>query len=242
MKSTKTSIMSLVMLIAALALALPGCSDDSSGKKDSGGSGGDGKVADSKVTDSKVSDSKVSDSAPATDSGGDTGSATGKKVKLVTTLGDILLELNATKAPKTVTNFLSYVTSKHYDGTIFHRVMKTFMIQGGGYDTSLTQKSTNAPIQNEADNGLSNLKYTIAMARTTAPHTATAQFFINVVDNPGLNHKAKTTSGWGYAVFGKVVVGMDTVDKIRDVKTAAQGMHLYVPVTTVEIKSATVVK
>ncbi len=233
MKRTSNNIYSMgLALLLATALAAGACSDDSSAKKDKGGT----------VTDGTVADAKVGDSAPKADASSDSAKPTGKKVKLVTSLGDIVLELNAAKAPKTVANFLSYVTSKHYDGTIFHRVMSTFMIQGGGFDTSMTKKSTNTPIQNEADNGLSNLKYTIAMARTSAPHSATAQFFINVVDNPGLDFKSKTTSGWGYAVFGKVVQGMDTVDKIKVVKTTTKGMYKNVPVTNVEIKSATVVK
>ena len=230
MKRTMTSICRVALLMAALALA--GCGDDSSGKKDSGGTNSDG----------QVTDGAVLDATPPADSTADAGQTTGTKVKMVTSLGDIVLELNPTKAPKTVANFLSYVTSKHYDGTIFHRVMSTFMIQGGGFDTTMTQKSTNTAIQNEADNGLSNLKGTIAMARTSQPHTATAQFFINVVDNPGLDHTAKTTKGWGYCVFGKVVQGMDTVDKIKVVKTTTKGMYQNVPVTNVVIKSATVIK
>ena len=218
--------------VTLLALALGGCTGSDGANKDTGGPSADGAGA----------DSSTADGAPATDAAADGGKATGTRVKLVTSLGDIVLELDAVKAPKTVANFLAYVSSKHYDGTIFHRVISDFMIQGGGFDTSMAQKSTNPAIQNEADNGLSNLKGTVAMARTSVPHSATAQFFINVTDNTFLDHKDKTTSGWGYAVFGKVVQGMDTVDKIKMVQTTTRGMYKDVPVTNVEIKSATLVK
>ena len=219
----------LIALLATLALALTACSDDSSSTKDKGATTKDG---------GGDTTTPKGDSAPTPD----TGTTGATKVKLTTSLGDIVLELNAAKAPKSTANFLAYVKSKHYDGTIFHRVMSTFMIQGGGFDTSMNKKSTNAPIQNEADNGLSNLRGTIAMARTSDPHSATAQFFINVVDNKGLDHKAKTSAGWGYAVFGKVVSGLDTVDKIKVVKTTTKGQYQNVPVTNVEIKTATLVK
>lgn len=162
-------------------------------------------------------------------------------VKLTTNFGDITLELNAEKAPITVANFLSYVEKGFYDGVIFHRVINDFMIQGGGFDVDMKQKPTDAPIKNEADNGLSNDKYTIAMARTMVPDSASAQFFINVKDNDFLNFSAPTTQGWGYCVFGKVVEGMDVVDKIKAVKTASRAGHQDVPVEPVVIEKAVVV-
>jgi len=161
-------------------------------------------------------------------------------VKLTTNFGDITLELNAEKAPITVANFLQYVESGFYTDVIFHRVIDGFMIQGGGFDTGMKQKKTVAEIQNEADNGLTNDKYTVAMARTSVPHSASSQFFINVGDNDFLNHTAPTSSGWGYCVFGKVVEGMDVVDKIRAVKTGSKGGHQDVPVESVIIEKATV--
>ena len=163
-------------------------------------------------------------------------------VKLETSLGDITLELNADKAPDTVANFLQYVKDGFYDGTIFHRVIPTFMIQGGGFDANMNQKPTRTPIKNEADNGLKNELYTVAMARTADPNSATAQFFINAADNQFLNHTAKTMQGWGYAVFAKVVKGQDVVDKIKAVPTATKGMFQDVPVTPVVINKATVVE
>jgi peptidyl-prolyl cis-trans isomerase B (cyclophilin B) len=163
-------------------------------------------------------------------------------VKLETSLGDITLELYQDKAPATVANFLQYVKDGHFNGTIFHRVIKGFMIQGGGFDATMQQKPTRAPIKNEADNGLANEPYTVAMARTNIPDSATAQFFINVNDNKFLNHTAKTPQGWGYAVFGKVVKGQDVVDKIKAVPTTTKGMLQNVPVTPVTILKATVVE
>jgi peptidyl-prolyl cis-trans isomerase B (cyclophilin B) len=160
------------------------------------------------------------------------------QVKLETSLGDIVIELNQDKAPKTVANFLSYVEKGFYDGTIFHRVIENFMIQGGGFDESFSQKPTQAPVDNEADNGLSNKRGTVAMARTSAPHSATAQFFINTVDNGFLDFRSKDSSGWGYAVFGEVVEGMDVVDKIRTVSTTMRGPHQDVPVDNVVIIKA----
>ena len=162
-------------------------------------------------------------------------------VKLHTTMGVITLDLDAAKAPKTVENFLAYVKAGHYDGTVFHRVIDGFMIQGGGFAKGMDQKPTNAPIENEANNGLSNDKYTIAMARTSAPHSASAQFFINVSDNDFLNHSSPTPQGWGYCVFGKVVEGMDVVDKIKGVKTGNKAGHQDVPVDDVMIERAEVV-
>lgn len=164
-------------------------------------------------------------------------------VKLQTNMGDIVLELNREKAPKSVANFLSYVKDGFYNGTIFHRVIDGFMIQGGGYTENYQKKGTKAPIENEADNGLKNDRGTVAMARTNNPHSATAQFFINVVNNDFLNHRSKTPRGWGYAVFGKVVQGMDVVDKIRKIPTGAGGpFPKDVPQAPVVIESATVVE
>jgi len=162
------------------------------------------------------------------------------KVVLETSLGRIVLELDAAKAPKTVANFLGYVKSGHYDGTIFHRVIPGFMIQGGGMTADMGEKRTGAPIPNEADNGLKNERGTVAMARTSDPNSATAQFFVNTVDNKFLNHSGKTAQGWGYAVFGKVVEGMDTVDKIAAVKTGNRGPHQNVPLEAVTIVKASV--
>jgi len=163
------------------------------------------------------------------------------KVALNTNFGRIVLELNAEKAPKTVANFVEYVQSGHYNGTIFHRVMDGFMIQGGGFEPTMSQKSTKAPIQNEADNGLKNDLGTIAMARTNDPHSASAQFFINVKNNDFLNHSGKNSQGWGYAVFGKVTEGMDVVDKIKKVPTGRTGGHGDVPQKPVLIESAEVI-
>ena len=162
-------------------------------------------------------------------------------VLLKTNHGDITLELDATKAPKSVANFLAYVKSGHYDGTIFHRVIDNFMIQGGGMTASMKQKSTLDQIENEANNGLKNDRGTIAMARTSDPHSATAQFFINVNDNDFLNHTAPTPQGWGYAVFGKVSNGMDVVDKIKKVKTGNAGYLQDVPTEDVVIEKASVI-
>ena len=161
-------------------------------------------------------------------------------ITLKTTLGDIVIELNHEKAPITAKNFEEYVKSGFYKGTIFHRVIKGFMIQGGGLNSQLEQKKTNAPIKNEADNGLKNDRGTIAMARTNDPHSATAQFFINTVDNSFLNFRSKDLSGWGYCVFGKVVEGMDVVDKIERAKTTTVSYYQDVPVETIEILDATV--
>lgn len=162
-------------------------------------------------------------------------------VALNTSKGRIVLQLDAEKAPKTTANFLNYVKSGHYNGTVFHRVIENFMIQGGGFDEKMNQKSTNAPIQNEADNGLKNDIGTIAMARTNDPHSASAQFFINVKNNDFLNHSGKTAQGWGYAVFGKVTEGMDVVDAIKKVPTGRHGFHQDVPTTPVVIESAEVI-
>jgi peptidyl-prolyl cis-trans isomerase B (cyclophilin B) len=163
-------------------------------------------------------------------------------VKLETSMGDIFLELDSAKAPKTVANFLDYVNRGHYDGTIFHRVIDGFMIQGGGMTADMKEKTTGAPIENEADNGLTNDTYTVAMARTMDPHSATAQFFINVKKNDFLNHTAKNERGWGYTVFGKVAKGHSVVNKIKAVPTGRTGMHDDVPKEAVTIVRAEVVE
>jgi peptidyl-prolyl cis-trans isomerase B (cyclophilin B) len=155
--------------------------------------------------------------------------------------GTIKIELDAAKAPNSVANFMAYVNKGHYDRTIFHRVIPGFMIQGGGFEPGMTQKTTDKPINNEANNGLKNDKYTLAMARTNDPHSATAQFFINVADNGFLNHTAPSAQGWGYAVFGKVVAGTDVVDKIAAVKTGQKGFHGDVPKDDVVIEKAVAV-
>ena len=154
--------------------------------------------------------------------------------------GSITLELDRAKAPKSVENFLAYVRKGHYDNTVFHRVIPGFMVQGGGFEPGMKQKPSDAEIENEADNGLKNDKYTVAMARTSAPHSATAQFFINIADNGFLNHSAKSAQGWGYAVFGKVIAGTDVVDKIKGVKTGNKGHHGDVPVEDVIIEKAAI--
>jgi peptidyl-prolyl cis-trans isomerase B (cyclophilin B) len=159
-------------------------------------------------------------------------------VKLHTNHGIITLELDAARAPDTVANFLQYVNDGHYANTVFHRVIDGFMIQGGGFEPGLKQKPTRAPVRNEAANGLRNDAYTIAMARTSDPHSASAQFFINVSDNDFLNHTAPNAQGWGYCVFGKVVEGMEVVDRIRKVRTGNRGMHQDVPVEDVVIEKA----
>jgi peptidyl-prolyl cis-trans isomerase B (cyclophilin B) len=164
------------------------------------------------------------------------------QVLLKTNKGDITLTLDAVKAPKTVANFLEYVKSGHYDGTIFHRVIDNFMIQGGGMTADLKEKSSGDQIENEANNGLKNERGTVAMARTSDPHSATAQFFINVNDNDFLNHTAPNAQGWGYAVFGKVTDGLDVVDVIRKVKTGSTGFHQDVPTEDVIIDKATVLE
>ncbi len=165
------------------------------------------------------------------------------KVLMKTNQGEIVLELYPEKAPKTVENFLRYVKEGFYDGTIFHRVIANFMIQGGGFTPDYTKKETHEPIGNEADNGLRNERGSIAMARTNEPHSATAQFFINVLDNGFLNHSAKNARGWGYAVFGKVVEGMDTVDRIRDVPTGRGGpFHKDAPQSKVIIEKVTIIE
>jgi len=161
-----------------------------------------------------------------------------KTVELQTNKGNIRIELDAAKAPETVANFLAYVEKGHYNGTIFHRVIKGFMVQGGGFEVGMNQKPTDATIQNEANNGLKNDKYTLAMARTNAPHSASAQFFINTVDNGFLNFKSESPSGWGYAVFGKVVAGTEVVDAIEKVKTGRKGFHDDVPLEDVVIEKA----
>ncbi len=161
-------------------------------------------------------------------------------VVLHTSHGDITLELDATRAPKTVANFLDYVRAGHFDNTLFHRVIDGFMIQGGGFTPEFRQKPTRPPIQNEAANGLKNTRYSVAMARTGDPHSATAQFFINVADNDFLNHRSPDAKGWGYCVFGRVVAGADVVDRIKGVATGDRGMHQNVPREDVLIERAEV--
>ena len=162
-------------------------------------------------------------------------------ITMTTPVGPMTIELDADSAPKTVENFLSYVAGGFYDGTIFHRVIDNFMIQGGGFTADMEQKSTQAPIENEANNGLKNQRGTIAMARTQDPHSATAQFFINVQDNDFLNHTGENMQGWGYAVFGKVTDGEDVLDKIRGVQTASQAGHQDVPVEPIIIESVAII-
>lgn len=159
-------------------------------------------------------------------------------VRFTTNHGAFVIELNAEKAPKTVANFIEYVNAGFYNGTIFHRVISNFMIQGGGFEKGMKQKATNAPVNNEADNGLKNDVYTVAMARTSDPHSATAQFFINVTNNDFLNFSAPTSQGWGYAVFGTVTEGTDVVDAIKKVKTTRAGGHADVPAEDVVIEKA----
>lgn len=162
-----------------------------------------------------------------------------KSVQMETSAGTLRIELDDEKAPLSVANFLEYVNKGHFDGTVFHRVIKGFMLQGGGFEPGMKQKPTTAAIQNEANNGLKNKKYTLAMARTSDPHSATAQFFINTVDNDFLDFRAENAQGWGYAVFGRVVEGMDVVDSIEKVKTGRKGFHDDVPVDDVVITRVT---
>ncbi len=162
-------------------------------------------------------------------------------VELHTSAGVVSLELDEAKAPATVANFLAYVRAGHYDNTVFHRVIRGFMVQGGGFEADLNQKPTQAPIRNEANNGLKNNKYTVAMARTSMPHSASAQFFINTADNAFLDHKSESSDGWGYAVFGKVSQGQAVVDAIEKTRTGTRGGHSDVPVDAVVIQRAVVV-
>ena len=173
---------------------------------------------------------------------GVTSMSTNPRVKMTTSLGDIVITLDAAKAPKTVANFLAYVNDGFYNGTVFHRVIDGFMVQGGGFEPGLKQKPTKANVENEANNGLKNTMYTLAMARTSDPHSATAQFFINVANNEFLNHTAPTAQGWGYAVFGEVTEGKDIVDKMRAVATANSGFHQNVPTTDLVITKAVVLE
>jgi peptidyl-prolyl cis-trans isomerase B (cyclophilin B) len=165
-----------------------------------------------------------------------------KTVEMVTSAGSLRIELDDAKAPASVANFLAYAAKGHYADTVFHRVIKGFMIQGGGFAVGMKQKPTDAPIANEANNGLKNAKYTLAMARTSSPHSATAQFFINTKDNGFLNHTSESAQGWGYAVFGRVVSGTEVVDAIENVRTGSKAMHDDVPVDDVVIKSVTLIE
>ncbi len=184
-------------------------------------------AADESASASAAASASVTPSAPA---------KPGPKVLLKTNMGEIVLELNPEKAPKTSANFIKYVKKGFYSGTIFHRVIPTFMIQGGGFDKNMTQKPVESPVQNEAANGLTNDQYTVAMARTGDPHSASSQFFINVQDNSFLNYPGR--DGWGYCVFGKVIKGMEVVDKMKGVATSNAGPHQNVPVEPVLIESA----
>ena len=165
-----------------------------------------------------------------------------KTVQMDTSKGALRIELDDAKAPASVANFLAYVAKGHYDGTVFHRVIKGFMVQGGGFEPGMNQKRTDAPIRNEAGNGLKNLRYTLAMARTGDPHSATAQFFVNTVDNGFLDFRSESPQGWGYAVFGRVVAGTEVVDAIEGVATGRKGMHDDVPLEDVRIERAFEVK
>lgn len=162
-----------------------------------------------------------------------------KTVQMQTSAGTLRIELDDALAPLSTANFLEYVNAGHYDGTVFHRVIKGFMVQGGGFDSAMKQKPTRAPVRNEANNGLTNKHYTLAMARTSDPHSASAQFFINTADNAFLNHRAETAQGWGYAVFGRVVAGTEVVDAIDGVATGRKGGHDDVPQEDVRIERAT---
>ena len=162
-----------------------------------------------------------------------------QQVELQTSKGNIKIELDEAKAPESVRNFVDHVKRGHYDGTVFHRVIKGFMIQGGGFEPGMKQKATGAPIRNEASNGLKNARYTLAMARTSDPHSATAQFFINAADNAFLDHKSESSQGWGYAVFGRVIEGTEVVDAIEKVQTGSKSGHGDVPLEDVTIQRAT---
>ena len=164
-----------------------------------------------------------------------------KQVEMITSAGTLRIELDEAKAPLSCANFLAYVSSGHFDGTVFHRVIKGFMLQGGGFDTAMKQKATLPTVRNEANNGLKNKHYTLAMARTSDPHSATAQFFINTTDNAFLDFKAENAQGWGYAVFGRVVEGMDVVDAIEKVRTGRKGFHDDVPLEDVLIERVSVI-
>jgi len=217
----------VLALLVAVALAVMGCSSGST--TTTGGSAADQTTtipttADTTATTQTIGEVSVNDSNP--------------RVELVTSMGTIVLELEASAAPITVENFLSYVQSGFYDGTIFHRVIPGFMAQGGGFTSDMKQKPTNAPIKNEAGNGLKNLRGTVAMARTGVVDSATAQFFINVVDNSFLDHTAETPQGYGYAVFGKVVSGLEVADAMAAAPTTSKGQFQDVPVTPIVIKSA----
>ena len=181
-------------------------------------------------------------SSTTTTSEGTKAMSTNPRVKLVTNQGDMVITLDAAKAPKTVENFLTYVKEGFYNGTVFHRVIDGFMIQGGGFEPGMKQKQTHAPIENEANNGLKNNRYTVAMARTSDPHSATAQFFVNVADNDFLNFSSPTPSGWGYTVFGTVTEGTDIIDKMRGVKTGNRGFHQNVPAEDIVIEKAEIVE
>jgi cyclophilin family peptidyl-prolyl cis-trans isomerase len=224
-----------VLLVLTLALTTASCSSEAEETTTISATG------DASTSTTVAPDNSDSSLAAETSNTGETEvNADNPQVELVTSMGTIVLELDQAAAPITVENFLSYVQAGFYDGTIFHRVIPGFMAQGGGFTPDMTQKPTDAPIKNEADNGLKNLRGTIAMARTGVVDSATAQFFVNVADNDFLNHAAKTVQGYGYAVFGKVVEGMDVVDAIVAVPTTSSGPFQDVPQTPIVIESAKV--
>ena len=227
----------IVLVVAALSSLAASCSsDDSQATTTSAAYAADTSSTTTDTTDPQT----TTTAAAAVPNTGDTDvSSSNPQVELVTTMGTVVIELDPAAAPITVENFLAYVDAGFFDGTIFHRVIPGFMVQGGGFTPDMQQKPTNAPIKNEADNGLKNLRGTLAMARTGVVDSATAQFFINVVDNSFLDHSAKTVQGYGYAVFGKVVSGMEVVDAIVAVPTTSSGPFQDVPQTPIVIESAT---
>ena len=220
----------IITLFFLLSLGLAGCADNGTSAKSAAG------------TTVKVADTQNSSTQSSGASMSQENSSTNPKVLIETSKGNITIELDAKNAPISAANFVSYVKDGFYDGTVFHRVIPNFMVQGGGMNPDMSEKQTKAPIQNEANNGLTNDRGTLAMARTNAPHSASSQFFINVVDNTFLNFKSETPQGWGYAVFGKVTEGMDIVDAIVGVKTGSHGMHQDVPVEPVIMNKASLIE
>lgn len=219
----------IITIFFLLSLGLAGCADTNTSAKSTAG------------TTIKVADTQNSTQSSGASMSQET-SSTNPKVLIETSKGNITIELDAQNAPISAANFAAYVKDGFYDGTIFHRIIPNFMVQGGGMNPDMSEKQTKAPIQNEANNGLTNDRGTLAMARTNAPHSASSQFFINVVDNTFLNFKSETPQGWGYAVFGKVVEGMDIVDTIVGVKTGSHGMHQDVPVEPVLMNKVSMVE
>lgn len=224
-----------VLLLLSLSLTITACEKPASKSSTEQSSA----TSSQAVTPESVAP-EIEKIVPETKQQGDTNMIENKIATLDTSLGEIKIELNAEKAPLSVANFIEYANAGHYDGTIFHRVIPGFMVQGGGFEPGMQQKPTKTPINNEANNGLSNAPYTIAMARTNAPHSATSQFFINVTDNKRLDFTSESGAGWGYAVFGKVIAGEDVVKKIEMVDTGQAGPHGDVPKEDVIIKSVTI--